>query len=373
MSMQPTALKKTALHAAHQKLNARLVPFAGYEMPVQYSKGLVVEHQAVRQKAGLFDVSHMGILKVSGAEIKNFLNDSLTRDLSQITPGRAAYSLLCYENGGTVDDLIVYCEKDDSFFIVLNASNKEKDFEYLKKLAQSPRWAKSIFHWEAHFESHGLLALQGPQSEAILRKAGWQDNPFPKPFTFLTNQKLFQNLNTHLAFTGYTGEIGCEIFCANSDLPKLWNQLLEIGAPFGLEPIGLGARDTLRTEMGYSLYGHELSDSINPIEAGLKWAVGLKKENFIGKTALEKAFQNPARKLISLKAPQTKQAARPDMPVFGANGKKVGHVSSGTFAPSLGYSIALALVANDAQAPYTIDIRGTKVPFELTERPFLKK
>ncbi len=370
-------LKKTPLHSSHIKHQAKMVPFAGYDMPVQYSKGLMHEHQAVRTHAGLFDVSHMGILELKGSRTQDFLNFALTRDISKLQSGKAAYSLLCYEDGGTVDDLIVYCVQNSHFYIVLNASNKEKDLKFLKSLTQMAPWNKESFTWNPLFDSYGLLALQGPKSLEILKLAGWT-NPDPtsmnpKPFSFFPNQKLYKEVNVHLAFTGYTGEVGCEIFCENSQIEYLWNHLLKSGGPLGLEPIGLGARDTLRTEMGYSLYGHELSETINPIEAGLSWAVGLKKESFFGKSALASAASHPKRKLVSLRDTTSKRAARGEMKVLNNSGQEVGIVTSGTYSPTLGYSVAMALVHHDAQPPFFIDIRGQKVPYEICDRPFLKK
>ncbi len=359
---------KTPLHAAHVDLKARMVPFAGYDMPVQYTS-VIEEHKAVRDACGIFDVSHMGLATIEGSEVRNFLQFALTRDISKTLPSTAAYSLLCHEHGGTVDDLIIYCEREDLFWLVLNASNKEKDFSYLKKIAAThPQFSSLKF--TTHFSDYSLIALQGPNSTEVLQALGWK-GPFPKAFSFAPNATI-AGLQTKIAFTGYTGEIGCEIFVKSADANHLWKSLLQDGQKFGLKPCGLAARDTLRTEMGYSLYGHELNDDINPVEAGLNWAVGFGKENFVGKAALVAAKANPKRKIIALKN-ASKQAPRPEMPVYDSTKKQVGIVTSGTFAPSLGYAIGLALVDNNSQAPYTVDIRGNQVAFELTQRPFYKK
>lgn len=364
----PNSLKKTALYSDHRRLNARLVPFAGYEMPVQYS-GLIDEHTAVRQAAGLFDVSHMGIAVCEGPAAAEFLNTSVTRDLSPLTPGKAAYTLLCLENGGTVDDLIIYRSSNEKFYLVLNASNKEKDFAYFQRLLDSQPALKQKCQLSTLFDSHSLLALQGPNTAEILSRLGHSGGMLA-PFTFISAK--LDGVSVHMAFTGYTGEKGCEIFIDNVNASKLWNKILEVGKDVGIKPIGLGARDTLRTEMGYSLYGHELSETINPVEAGLSWAVGFSKAQFVGKEALVAAKAKPARKLICLKH-SAKQAPRDSMPVLDSAGAVVGKITSGTFAPSLGYAIGMALVNADAQAPYTVDIRGTHVQFELTTRPFLKR
>lgn len=361
---QQSPLKKTALYLEHETLKARLVPFAGYSMPVQYA-GLMVEHQCVRNNVGLFDVSHMGIATCEGADAFEFLNQSVTRDLSTVTPGRAAYTLLCRESGNTVDDLIIYRESLNKFYLVLNASNKDKDFSYLNELKQKfPSVTLTPL-----FDSHSLLALQGPKAFELIKKLGFQGE-IPAPFSFVTSELATKSV--HVAFTGYTGEKGCEIFVKNEDAPHLWKALLSEGAPLGIQPIGLGARDTLRTEMGYSLYGHELSETINPVEAGLSWAVGFKKANFVGKSALEAAKAAPKRKLIAL-SNSAKQAPRAEMLVYSSDKKQVGVITSGTFAPSLGHVVGLALVEAQSSAPYFVDIRGTFVPFDLTTRPFLKK
>ena len=334
-------------------------------MPVQYT-GLIDEHTAVREKAGLFDVSHMGIATLEGAHVHKFLNDVVTRDLSKVIPGKAAYSLLCRESGGTVDDLILYRQSETLYYAVLNASNKDKDVAYLRSL-NTPEYGVQI---KTHFDTHSLLALQGPKSEDILRRLGFAQ-AWPEAFTFL--QVSLLGIPVHLAFTGYTGERGCEIFVANENALKLWNALMEQGLPLGLKPVGLGARDTLRTEMGYSLYGHELSETINPVEAGLSWAVGFKKDRFVGKAALDQAKAHPTRKLVALKN-NSKQAPRPGMKVFDLESQKeCGEICSGTFAPSLGYVIGLALVSAQSSGRYAVDIRGAQISFETTTRPFLKR
>jgi len=364
MSEAMEKLKKTPLCEEHKSLGGRMVPFAGYEMPVQYPTGVIQEHMAVRQNAGLCDVSHMGVATFSGPTVRDFLNRAITRDISKLEAGKAAYTILCYPDGGTVDDLIVYCESNEKFFLVLNASNKEKDLAYFKSLAGA-----NAIEMKDHFETMSLLALQGPKSAQILRELG-ADTNLDSPFSFFETK--LAGISVRIAETGYTGEAGCEIFVESQNAVKLWKLLLEAGTKHGLKPSGLAARDTLRTEMGYSLYGHELSDKINPIEAGLSWAVSLNKGEFAGREALLVAKEKPKRKLVSLKN-NSKQAPRPEMRVFDASGKEVGFITSGTFAPSLNYAIGLALVDANSTPPYKVNIRNSPVEFELTKRPFYRR
>ncbi len=336
-----------------------MAPFAGYEMPIQYS-GVMQEHQFVRTQAGIFDVAHMGVASVKGAQARAFLDQAVTRDLSKLEPGRAAYALLCHENGGTVDDLIVYAIGPDEFWLVLNAGNKEKDLRHLGSLPDSHN-----VRIQAHFEEISLIALQGPESVSVLEKLGMKDASAHKPFSFM--ESSLAGIPVRVAFTGYTGEKGCEIFVPTDEALPLWKALLDAGA----RPCGLAARDTLRLEMGYSLYGHELLDNIDPVEAGLSWAIGWKKNSFVGKTALEASKAAPKRKLIAL-LNDGKQAPRAEMDVFDGSGQKVGYVTSGSFAPSLGHAVALALVSQNSTEPYTVAIRDKQIPFRVTQRPFRK-
>jgi len=345
-----------------------MVPFSGYDMPVQYS-GLIKEHDAVRKHAGLFDVSHMGVATFEGPRALEFLQRALTRDLAPIAVGAGAYTLACFESGGTVDDLIVYRKADHTYVAVLNAGNKEKDLAHFRGLAE--QWGYSDVSLRDHFREKSLLALQGPKVFALLKTLGLQ-----RELSAATNFSYFATelagIPVEIAQTGYTGERGVEIVVDNSQAATLWNKILEVGAPEGVLPCGLGARDTLRMEMGYSLYGHELTGHISPVEAGLSWAIGWGKTHFLGKAALEEQKKNPERKLVSLKN-TGRQAARAEMKVFDAHGTEVGVVTSGTFAPSLGFVIAMALVSTTAQPPYSIQIRTEKVPFETSRRPFYKK
>lgn len=356
-------LKRVVLADVHEALGARMVPFAGYAMPVQYPEGTLAEHARVREQVGVFDVSHMGLLRISGQRHREFLNRILSRDLSKLSTGDAAYGLLCRDNGGTVDDLIAYFPDPDFSFLVLNASNKDKDYLYIKELSAQLGFGGLIL--EPLFDSYSILAVQGPKSFDLLSAMGLVASELPKPFRIFSG--LFNKQKIFLSTTGYTGERGVEIFAPNSVTVELWNTLLSKGKAMGCGPIGLGARDTLRLEMGYSLYGHELSEDINPLEAGLSWAVSLTKE-FPGRDALAKIQKSNPRKLIALKSAQ-RQTARAEMRVFEGD-RDVGFVTSGSYAPSLQCAVALALVDRASQGPYSVDLRGQKIPFEITKRPF---
>ena len=350
---------KIPLDSLHRKLGARMVPFAGFEMPVNY-KGILEEHHCVRKNVGIFDISHMGILVVRGQGALKFLDKMLTKPASKVLVGEGSYALLCNEEGNTLDDLIFYRTQEDEIYLALNASNKDEDFKWLQKHFSSD------VEFESRFSSHALFALQGARAPEFLKSLGLELN-----YSQLYSTSRFKISGVDCLFfvSGYTGEKGCEISVPVSGAEKVFSFLLEKGKDFLIQPIGLGARDTLRTEMGYSLYGHELNQNINPIEAGLSWAVDL-TSNFIGSEALRRIKEKPQRKLIALRNIASKQAPRGDMKIFDQQQNEVGFVTSGTFAPSLGYAIGLGIVDVQAQAPYFIDIRGQKVAYELVKRPF---
>lgn len=355
-------LNQTPLTAWHRSHNARMAEFAGYDMPIQYTS-VIEEHECVRKNAGLFDVSHMGLLRLEGNKAATLLDRALTRNISKLKPGRAVYAIMCHENGGTIDDLIVYSSSENEFYLVLNASNKMKDLAHINSLD-----LHSEVRFESLFNEASIFALQGPKVPEILALCGFTKSW--KPFDFIRAEIC--NISVQIAFTGYTGEKGCEIFVSNSDALNLWTQLMTKGHPLGLRPCGLACRDTLRLEMGYSLYGHELNDQINPIEAGLDWAVDFNKSEFIGRKALLKSKEFPERKMIALQN-SSKQAPRAGMKIYDAHGHEVGSVCSGTYAPSLGFAIGLGLVTTKSLAPYSVEIRNQKIPFESTTRPFYNK
>ena len=279
MTVKYKTLQRTPLYDIHKELGARLVPFAGFEMPVQYT-GLIDEHQTVRTAVGIFDVSHMGIAIVRGPRAREFLNFALTRNILPVETGTAAYSLLCRADGGTIDDLITYCEDEDVFYLVLNASNKVKDLHHLIELNRDHGYQVEI---ESKFDSLSLLALQGPRAQELLDRlgAGFQlDTAFR--FSSVGLGKL--PIQVKLASTGYTGEPGCEIFVHNSLVKALWREIMEEGKELGLKAIGLGARDTLRTEMGYSLYGHELDGRHQPRRGGTSVGRGPQQGGFVAQS-----------------------------------------------------------------------------------------
>jgi len=359
-------MRKIALDSFHRNLKARMVPFAGYDMPVSY-KGIMDEHHAVRKGIGIFDVSHMGIVDVKGAGAVTFLDKMFSKPPSKVAIGRGSYALLCNEQGQTLDDLIYYRTAEDEVVVTLNASNKETDLEWLKKHAP-----KEII-FESRFDSHALFALQGVKAPAFLKSLGVDLN-----FDQLYGTGIFTvaGIKAQYFVSGYTGEKGVEISVPNEDAEKLFafflNSQIESGDPLKVQPCGLGCRDTLRTEMGYSLYGHELSKEINPVEAGLSWAIDFNSD-FLGKDVLARYKETPKRKLIAFQNTASRQAPRSEMKILDAKGVECGFVTSGTFSPSLAYAIGLGIVDVKSEAPYSVDMRGTKVPFELCKRPFYKK
>ena len=333
-------LKKTPLHAFHNKHGAKLVPFAGWEMPVQYS-GILEEHKNVRNQAGLFDVSHMGEAAVEGKEAKPFLDYVCTNKFHDLKPGRARYTLICQPDGGCVDDVIVYCRDDERFLICLNAANSDKDIQWLQQHAEN-------FKVKVSDESAewAQLALQGPVAEKILQRltsTQLKDIPF-----FGFEEGEIAGVSLLIARTGYTGEPGFELYVPPEQATELAEKLLETGKEDGLTPVGLGARDSLRLEAGYPLYGHEISESISPLEGGLQFAVKLKKEgDFIGKSALHQQKQAGIPRQIIHYRLQDRRIARPGTPIEQDN-QKVGEVVSGTHSPTLNAPMGSALIRTDA-------------------------
>ena len=352
-------LRQTPLHSRHTDLGAKMADFGGWDMPIEYA-GTVGEHTAVREDVGVFDVSHMGYTEVTGPGAIAWLNTVVANDLDRVGAGQAQYNLLCDESGGVIDDLIVYRIDDDHAFIVPNASNSDAVVTALTAAA-----AGSGITVADKREDYGILAVQGPRSDAILEavglpcghdymsfvRASWQDNPVV------------------VCRTGYTGERGYEIVAPAAVIPDLWDAVVAAGAT----PAGLGARDTLRTEMGYPLHGHELSVDITPVQAGLVWAVGWDKPVFSGRDALvaERAT-GPRRRLRGLVAVE-RAIPRPDMPVLSADGTTLGIMTSGTFSPTLKQGIGLALLdpAIAEGDEVVVDVRGRQARFTVTKPPFV--
>ena len=343
-----------------------MVEFAGWEMPVQYT-GVIEEHLAVRQRAGLFDVSHMGEIEVRGPGAEDFCQWISANDVGRMKISQAQYNLLLNDRGGVVDDVIGYRLQADRFLICVNASNTEKDFRWIQEHAAGRADVENVS------ARYAQLALQGPAAESILQS--------------LTSLKLGHIHSFHFAFaevasvrcllarTGYTGEDGFELYCHGDDTESLWNALLETGAGQGLVPVGLGARDTLRLEKAYPLYGHELDDTTTPLEAGLEWVTKLSKPSFIGRDILLKQKQEGIkRKLVGLELVE-RGIARSDYPLL-RNGRRIGRVTSGTKSPSLGKAIALGYVAvEDSQADTVLDveIRGRATKAKVVSLPFYRR
>ncbi|MEF9946329.1 MAG: glycine cleavage system aminomethyltransferase GcvT [Lachnospiraceae bacterium] len=356
---------KTPLYEAHVKAGGKIVPFGGYLLPVQYS-GVIEEHMAVRTKAGLFDVSHMGEIMCTGKDALENLQMILTNDFTNMVEGQARYSVMCNETGGTVDDLIVYKYKEESYFIVVNASNKDKDF----------KWMLDHQFGEVKFEDISprvaQLALQGPKAMDILRKLTTEDS-IPEKYYHAVFHAEVAGMKCIVSKTGYTGEDGVEIYLGSEEAQKMWDTLLEAGKEEGLIPCGLGARDTLRLEASMPLYGHEMTDEITPLEVGLKFAVKMKKDDFIGKKALEEKSE-PTRKRVGLKV-TGRGIVREHEEVYVGE-EKIGMTTSGTHCPFIGRAVAMAMLDvkyTEIGTMVTVLVRGRKVDAEVIALPFYKR
>ena len=357
---------KTPLYEAHVKAGGKIVPFGGYLLPVQYKEGVIREHMAVRTQAGLFDVSHMGEILCQGKDALANLQMMLTNNFDNLTDGQARYSPMCNEQGGTVDDLIVYKKADEDYFIVVNAANKDKDYQ----------WMLDHQFGEVTFtdvsDQYAQLALQGPKALEILRKVTTEEN-IPKKYYHAVFDAEAADIPCIISKTGYTGEDGVEIYLDSARAQEMWDALLAAGKEEGLIPCGLGARDTLRMEAAMPLYGHEMDDQVTPLEAGLGFAVKMTKEDFIGKKALEEKG-GPARKRIGLKV-TGRGIIREHQDVYLGD-RLIGHTTSGTHCSYLGCPVAMALVDADCTEPGTkveADVRGRRVEAEIVPLPFYKR
>ena len=341
-------------------MGARLVDFAGWEMPVQY-EGIKAEHEAVRTTAGLFDVSHMGEVVIRGPQAEEAVQRLVTRDVSRLSLGQAGYAAVCYESGGTVDDVLVY-RTPDEFLIVVNASNREKDVAHFREYTED-------LDAEVVDESDdwALLALQGPRAVELLQPFTETDLSSIKYYRYEVGE--VDGAYAVLSRTGYTGEDGFELFVRPDDAPRVWRLLVEAGAV----PVGLGARDTLRLEAGMCLYGNELDANTTPLEAGIGFAVNLEKEQeFVGQEALRREKEEGLKKkLVGFKV-EGRGIARHDYPV-AVEGETVGTVTSGTLSPTLGEAIGLALVAPDVEDEFEVVIRNRPVAARTVPLPFYKR
>ena len=358
-------LLHSPLHDRHVALGAKLAEFGGWDMPLEYAGGGVLsEHKAVREAVGLFDVSHLGKALVRGTGAADFLNECLTNDLAKIAPGKAQYTLCCDEDGGTVDDLIAYLRSEFEVFLIPNAANTA---EVVKRLEAAAPEGLEVVNQHRDF---AVLAVQGPLSDEVLEALGL---PTDHDYMSFVDAEIAGQALT-VCRTGYTGERGYELVVPSEGAVAVWDAVMEAGATYGIRACGLGARDTLRTEMGYPLHGHELSMEISPVMARAGWAVGWKKPAFWGKDVLEtQRAEKTVRTLRGLLA-QGRGIPRPGMTVEDESGGELGEITSGTFSPTLRQGIALALLEPgvDDGATVLVDVRGRKEAFTVVKPPFVE-
>lgn len=354
--------RKTPLHARHLELGAKMTDFGGWDMPIEYT-GTVGEHSMVRDAVGVFDVSHMGKIRIRGAGATDFVNSVLVNDVDRIDTGQAQYSMVCNDSGGIIDDLIVYRLADDDVFIVPNAANADA------VVAEFSSRAPSKIQVENQHDVLGIIAVQGPRSADVLRAVGLPaDHDYMSVVT-----GSYADSGVFVCRSGYTGELGFEIVAPVAVLVDLWDAVIAAARDRDGGPAGLGSRDTLRTEMGYPLHGQDISPSISPVEAGLTWAVGWGKPDFPGKSALvEQKEKGEGRRLRGLRA-NGRAIPRPHMHVTDTQGRELGEVTSGTFSPTESVGIALALVDSTTQIgdEVLVDIRGRSTPFTVVKPPFV--
>lgn len=358
--------KRTALYDEHLKLKGKMVEFGGWDMPVQYT-GLADEHETCRTKVGLFDVSHMGEVRVRGRDALSFLSKLVTNNVEKIKDQQAQYTVMCYEDGGCVDDLIIHRVGAEDFFICVNASNADKDFEWIRSRAPSGVSVENVSsEWTQ-------IAIQGRHAQELLQKL--TETPLADVKYYWFRQGRVLGKEAFIARTGYTGEDGFEIYVPWDAGPHIWGTLIGEGQRFGIKACGLGARDTLRTEMKFPLYGHEIDKTLNPLEAGLGWVVKLDKPEFVGKRALNALKESGLKRaLVGLKS-LGKAIPRQGYALEVA-GKNVGVVTSGTMSPCLKQGIAIAYVDRSLSAIGTkvdVVVRDQRVPHEIVETPFYKR
>ena len=357
---------KTPLYDEHVALNGKIVPFAGYLLPVQYPTGVIKEHMAVRQAAGLFDVSHMGEITFRGPTALASLNHIITNDYTNMPLGKVRYGILCNEQGGVIDDLIVYKFAEDYYFVVVNASNRHKDFEHMKKHVLEGTEIRDIS------DDLAQVALQGPKSFEIMQQL-LADEDIPQKYYTAKEHVSIDGMDCIISFTGYTGEKGFEIYTAKENAVRLWRLLLKTGEPFGLIPCGLGARDTLRLEAAMPLYGHEMDDSISPLETNLNYGVKLNKEEFIGKQGLLERGE-PKITRVGLQIID-RGILREHQDVYVGD-QLIGHTTSGTMCPYIGKAVAMALIDkqfSELGQIVEVDVRGRKLKAEVIALPFYKR
>ncbi len=359
-------MKNTALTPTHIALGAKMVPFAGYNMPVQY-EGVNTEHETVRKGVGVFDVSHMGEFLIEGPNALDLIQRVSSNDASKLTIGKAQYSCLPNETGGIVDDLIIYRIKEDTYLLVVNASNIEKDWEWISAHNDMGADMKNIS------ENYSLLAIQGPKAVEAMQKLSSHDLSDIKFYNFIVGD--FAGIEyVIISATGYTGSGGFEIYCRNSEVQQIWDRVMEAGSAYGIKPIGLAARDTLRLEMGYCLYGNDIDETTSPIEAGLGWICKFNK-TFINSEALEdEKRRTPERKLVGFKMDE-RGIPRQGYDIVDSSGNQIGRVTSGTMSPSLGIGIGMGYVPtvfSEEGSKIHIQVRKNRIPATVIKLPFYK-
>ncbi|WP_297762342.1 glycine cleavage system aminomethyltransferase GcvT [uncultured Muriicola sp.] len=360
-------MKNTALSQTHEKLGAKMVAFAGYNMPVSY-EGVNAEHETVRNGVGVFDVSHMGEFLIEGPNALDLIQKVTSNDASKLTVGKAQYSCLPNETGGIVDDLIVYRVKEETYLLVVNASNIEKDWNHIAKYNE-------VYNAEMKdlSEKYSLLAIQGPKAVEAMQSITSVDLRQIKFYNFVVAD--FAGIDhVIISATGYTGSGGFEIYCKNTEVKQVWDKVFEAGAKYGIKPIGLAARDTLRLEMGYCLYGNDITDETSPFEAGLGWITKFTKE-FVNSEALAREKEHgPKQKLVAFEL-DDRGIPRQGYDIVDGQGKTIGKVTSGTMSPSLGKGIGLGYVPNiftEIGSKINVQIRKNAIPATVVKLPFYK-
>ncbi len=359
-------MKDTALTATHKALGAKMVPFAGFNMPVQY-EGVNIEHDTVRNAVGVFDVSHMGEFLIEGEHAMELIQKVSSNDVSKLTIGKAQYSCMPNENGGIVDDLIIYRIKESTYLLVVNASNIEKDWNWIASKNDLGATMRNLS------DDYSLLAIQGPKAVEAMQSLTSEDLSAIKFYSFVVGD--FAGIeHVIISATGYTGSGGFEIYCKNNEVKQIWDKVFEAGKNFGIKPIGLAARDTLRLEMGYCLYGNDIDDTTSPIEAGLGWITKFTKD-FTNSEALKaEKERGPERKLIAFEL-DGRGIPRQGYDIVDNNGKTIGSVTSGTMSPSLGKGIGLGyvpVVFSEVGSKINIQIRKKAIPATVVKLPFYK-
>jgi len=362
-------MKKTPINNLHKELKGRLIDFGGWELPVSYTS-IIEEHNAVRNNAGIFDVSHMGEIEIIGSDATQFINYMITNNISNMNNNQIIYSPMCYESGGCVDDLLVYKKNNKEYLLVVNASNVDKDYDWIA--TQSKEYNVTVINKSPQYAQ---IALQGPKAQEILQQIADIDLNTISFFTFNENVKL-NKITALVSRTGYTGEDGFEIYLDSNKGEEIFKTLLEIGKDKGLLPCGLGARDTLRFESALALYGHELSKDITPVEAGLKYFIKLDNHEFIGKKVISEQIENkPKRVLVGFEMID-KGIARNGYEVFDQEDNKIGFVTSGSFAPTLKKYLGIALIKRKYMKKETliyIGVRNKKLQAKVVKKPFYIK